>query len=116
MFGCRQVAFVVVSHWVACVWFWIGSYEALYTSYTNIYTGGGKPWLQVFPGHNHTYQAADLRTKYTAALYWTITTMSTTGYGTRFCAFLHLCSSPPLFVLLSCSPLCLDPLHCRRIA
>jgi hypothetical protein len=37
--------------------------------------------VQAFPGGGHAYADADVRTKYTAALYWTLTTMTTVGYG-----------------------------------
>jgi len=47
---------------------------------TNAYTGS-RAWTQAFPGGNHSYAGADVRTQYTASLYWTLTTMTTVGYG-----------------------------------
>jgi CRP-like cAMP-binding protein len=46
----------------------------------NAYSGA-LTWVEAFPGRGHAYADADVRTKYTAALYWTLTTMTTVGYG-----------------------------------
>jgi CRP-like cAMP-binding protein len=46
----------------------------------NQYTGN-LAWTQGFPGGNWSYASADVRTQYTASLYWTLTTMTTVGYG-----------------------------------
>lgn len=47
----------------------------------NVYTGGVS-WIEVPLGDAQaTYLTSDLTTKYTAAVYWAITTMSTVGYG-----------------------------------
>lgn len=34
-------------------------------------------WVQAFPGKGFAYLNSDVRTKYTASLYWAITTMTT---------------------------------------
>eukprot|EP00210_Caulerpa_lentillifera_P003985 g3802.t1 len=81
-------SFLIASHWCGCVWYFIGRWE-VETFGANTFTGNVS-WIEVSKlysavslnddGHS-TYLTADLRTKYTAAVYWAITTMSTVGYG-----------------------------------
>lgn len=56
-----------IGHWMACIFFYIGSFESDITSVT---------WIKAL-GMND-YSTEEL---YIAALYWAFTTMTTTGYG-----------------------------------
>lgn len=57
---------VLISHWVACFWFFIGDAFRL----------EGESWLTTT-----SLDFAPLTTQYMKSLYWSITTMTTVGYG-----------------------------------
>jgi len=56
----------LIDHWVACIWFLIGS-STLIT---------GDSWLS-----NSNLESASIATQYMKSLYWSITTLTTVGYG-----------------------------------
>lgn len=65
MFELLIIVFLI-DHWIACLWFFIGN------------TTGqlGESWLQVNDLH-----LEDTTTQYLHSLYWSITTLTTVGYG-----------------------------------
>ncbi|NEQ39748.1 MAG: cyclic nucleotide-binding domain-containing protein [Okeania sp. SIO3I5] len=64
---CKLVIFIaLITHWVACGWFLIGSLESRY----------GESWLI-----NKSLESASTKTQYMNSLYWAITTLTTVGYG-----------------------------------
>lgn len=73
------VLFLLTGHWIGCLWFYIGRWQISHGS-LNAFTGR-QTWLQAFPGRGKAYLYADVRTQYTASLYWAVTTMTTVGYG-----------------------------------
>jgi hypothetical protein len=73
------LAFLLLGHWVGCMWYFLGRWQVEHDG-ANAFSGA-LTWTQAFPGRGHAYADADVRTKYTAALYWTLTTMTTVGYG-----------------------------------
>jgi len=73
------VLFLLMGHWIGCLWFYLGRWQIAHGT-LNAFTGR-QTWLQAFPGHGWAYLNADVRTQYTASLYWAITTMTTVGYG-----------------------------------
>lgn len=79
------LAFLILGHWVGCLWYFLGHWQMEHRGYRNALTGD-QTWIEGFPAAaagnaSLAYVASDLRTKYTAALYWTMTTMATVGYG-----------------------------------
>ncbi|MFO7029822.1 cyclic nucleotide-binding protein [Limnospira fusiformis CCALA 023] len=56
----------LIDHWVACIWFWIGKSMIAY----------GDSWLI-----NSNLDTAPIATQYMKSLYWSITTLTTVGYG-----------------------------------
>ncbi len=56
----------LIDHWVACFWFFIGE----------IAKDSGESWFI-----NSSLESASLTTKYLTSLYWSITTLTTVGYG-----------------------------------
>lgn len=67
MFFKMLFAIFFIAHWIACLWFWIGDVERD----TNAVT-----WVTVSGSTNlSNYE------KYVTALYWSVTTMATVGYG-----------------------------------
>ncbi len=56
----------LIDHWVACFWFFIGEFAK----------GSGESWFL-----SSSLQDASLTTKYLKSLYWSITTLTTVGYG-----------------------------------
>lgn len=65
MFELLIIVFLI-DHWIACLWFFIG----------NITGKSGESWLQV----NDLY-LENTTTQYLHSLYWSITTLTTVGYG-----------------------------------
>ncbi len=57
---------LLIDHWVACLWFSIGNVALL----------SGESWLT-----NASLHLATPRTQYMSSLYWSITTLTTVGYG-----------------------------------
>eukprot|EP00892_Ulva_mutabilis_P002121 jgi/Ulvmu1/1190/UM108_0018.1 len=71
-----------LAHWAACGFFFLARWE-IDNIGANEFTGG-LTWIEVPAGSNdppRAYIDADANTRYAAALYWAVTTMSTTGYG-----------------------------------
>lgn len=60
------VTIFLIDHWVACLWFFIG--EVAHIS--------GESWLT-----NASLESARTSTQYLKSLYWSITTLTTVGYG-----------------------------------
>lgn len=60
------IIIILITHWVACLWFTIGSWES----------NGENSWLI-----RNSLQSASMRTQYINSLYWAITTLTTVGYG-----------------------------------
>ncbi|MGL5082758.1 MAG: ion transporter [Microcoleaceae cyanobacterium] len=60
------IVIFLIDHWVACTWFLIG----------NITEKFGESWLT-----NSGLAVESPRTKYLRSLYWSITTLTTVGYG-----------------------------------
>ncbi len=60
------IVIILITHWVACIWFMIGSWEST----------TGNSWL-----NSNSLESATRRTKYINSLYWAITTLTTVGYG-----------------------------------
>ncbi|HAN74275.1 MAG TPA: cyclic nucleotide-binding protein [Planktothrix sp. UBA10369] len=65
MFELLIIVFLI-DHWIACLWFFIG----------NITGQSGESWLQI----NDLY-LENTTTQYLHSLYWSITTLTTVGYG-----------------------------------
>ncbi|MDE5068061.1 MAG: ion transporter [Trichodesmium sp. St16_bin4-tuft] len=64
---CKLIIFIaLITHWVACGWFLIGSWESNF----------GESWLI-----NKSLKSVGIRTQYINCLYWAITTLTTVGYG-----------------------------------
>ncbi|MGK7920758.1 MAG: ion transporter [Trichodesmium sp.] len=64
---CKLVIFIIlITHWVACGWFLIGSWES----------PSGSSWLIT-----KSLEEVSTRTQYMNSLYWAITTLTTVGYG-----------------------------------
>ncbi|MDE5093467.1 MAG: ion transporter, partial [Trichodesmium sp. St11_bin5] len=64
---CKLIIFIaLITHWVACGWFLIGSWESNF----------GESWLI-----NKSLKSVGTRTQYINCLYWAITTLTTVGYG-----------------------------------
>ncbi|NEP88793.1 MAG: hypothetical protein F6K18_19220 [Okeania sp. SIO2C2] len=64
---CKLVILIIlITHWVACIWFMIGSWES----------NAENSWLI-----SNYLQSASIRTQYINSLYWAITTLTTVGYG-----------------------------------
>ncbi|NEO55681.1 MAG: cyclic nucleotide-binding domain-containing protein [Okeania sp. SIO3B5] len=60
------IIIILITHWVACIWFMLGSWES----------NGENSWLI-----RNSLQSASRRTQYINSLYWAITTLTTVGYG-----------------------------------
>jgi len=73
------VMFLLLAHWAACMFFFLGRWQVEFDRQSPF--SGNQSWIQAFPGHGFAYAAADTRTRYTAALYWAVTTMTSVGYG-----------------------------------
>ncbi|GMH38093.1 hypothetical protein BSKO_05977 [Bryopsis sp. KO-2023] len=79
------LVFAMISHWCGCLWYFLGRWQAENVG-ANAFTGG-VTWIEVplgdasDGGEVPTYRLADFQTKYTAAVYWALTTMSTVGFG-----------------------------------
>ena len=71
--------FLLLGHWVGCIWYFVGSWQAENVG-ANIFTGDFV-WIQRPLLNNNGYDKTDVRTKYTAAVYWALTTMTSVGYG-----------------------------------
>ncbi|MGC9525818.1 MAG: ion transporter [Limnospira sp.] len=56
----------MIDHWVACIWFLIGDSALI----------SGESWLS-----NSNLDNAPIATQYMKSLYWSITTLTTVGYG-----------------------------------
>lgn len=64
---CKLVILIIlITHWVACLWFLIGNWEA----------SSENSWLI-----SNSLESATKRTQYMNSLYWAITTLTTVGYG-----------------------------------
>lgn len=64
---CKLLIFIaLITHWVACAWFFIGSLESNFK----------ESWLI-----KESLESASIRTQYITCLYWAITTLTTVGYG-----------------------------------
>ncbi|WP_293058571.1 ion transporter [Okeania sp. SIO2B3] len=64
---CKLVILIIlITHWVACIWFMIGSWKS----------NAENSWLI-----SNSLQSASRRTQYINSLYWAITTLTTVGYG-----------------------------------
>lgn len=64
---CKLIIFIIlITHWVACGWFLIGSWEST----------SGSSWLIT-----KSLEEVSTRTQYMNSLYWAITTLTTVGYG-----------------------------------
>lgn len=61
------ILIILINHWVACIWFLIGNWEASLS---------GDSWLI-----NKSLQSVNTSTQYINSLYWAITTLTTVGYG-----------------------------------
>ena len=57
---------IIFLHTISCLWIYLGTYE----------NGDGDGWIAAF-GFNHN----DIGEMYTIGLYWTVTTITTVGYG-----------------------------------
>ncbi|QDZ21331.1 ion transport protein [Chloropicon primus] len=71
--------FLLLGHWVGCIWYFVGSWQAENVG-ANIFTGDFV-WIQRPLLNGNGYDRTDVRTKYTAAVYWALTTMTSVGYG-----------------------------------
>ncbi|MEA5540995.1 ion transporter [Limnoraphis robusta Tam1] len=60
------VTIFLIDHWVACLWFFIGEVAQI----------SGESWLT-----NASLESARTSTQYLNSLYWSITTLTTVGYG-----------------------------------
>lgn len=60
------ILIILITHWVACIWFMIGSWES----------SSENSWLI-----SNSLQSESKRTQYINSLYWAITTLTTVGYG-----------------------------------
>ena len=60
------VIIFLIDHWVACLWFFIGNVAPVYS----------ESWLR-----DASLEDARTTTQYMKALYWSITTLTTVGYG-----------------------------------
>lgn len=58
------IAFTLCAHWVACLWFLLGSQE------------GTPNWID-----EYGLEGVDVETQYVNSLYWAVTTMTTVGFG-----------------------------------
>mmetsp|Transcript_34093 Transcript_34093/g.59463 ORF Transcript_34093/g.59463 Transcript_34093/m.59463 type:complete len:742 (-) Transcript_34093:61-2286(-) len=67
MFLKMLFAIFFIAHWIACLWFWIGDVEREANAVT---------WVTVAGATNLSNYD-----KYITALYWSVTTMATVGYG-----------------------------------
>ena len=71
--------FLLLGHWVGCIWYFVGSWQAENVG-ANIFTGDFV-WIQRPLLNGNGYDKTDVRAKYTAAVYWALTTMTSVGYG-----------------------------------
>lgn len=71
--------FLLLGHWIGCIWYFVGSWQAENVG-ANIFTGDFV-WIQKPLLSGNGYDQTDVRTKYTAAVYWALTTMTSVGYG-----------------------------------
>ena len=71
--------FLLLGHWIGCIWYFVGSWQAENVG-ANIFTGDFV-WIQRPLLNGNGYDKTDVRTKYTAAVYWALTTMTSVGYG-----------------------------------
>ncbi len=69
------VIWLMLTHWLGCLFWWVGA--VFEDPNGNQYTG--VPW--VVNSAHLSLLGADLRTQYTSAIYWALTTITTTGYG-----------------------------------
>ncbi|MCL2937279.1 MAG: ion transporter [Trichodesmium sp. MAG_R02] len=60
------ISIALITHWVACGWFFIGSLESNFQ----------ESWLI-----KESLESASIRAQYITCLYWAITTLTTVGYG-----------------------------------
>ncbi|MEB3341919.1 ion transporter [Okeania sp.] len=60
------ILIILITHWVGCIWFVIGSWESSH----------GSSWLI-----SKSLDSASTTTQYINSLYWAITTLTTVGYG-----------------------------------
>ena len=75
MFG-----FALVAHWLACIWYAIGNFEKPYLKMDG--------WLAILAKDTHMpYNASnpssgpDVKTKYITALYFTLSSLTSVGFG-----------------------------------
>ena len=95
--------FLLLGHWAACLFYFLGRWQVefglcvdpprppragpprahtLSPRSSQSPFSGNLSWIQAFPGKGFSYAStADVRTKYTASLFWAMTTMTSVGYG-----------------------------------
>jgi len=87
-----------ICHWGACVWYAIGTSDMYYEEH---HDGAAASWVKVHQ-HDYPYIGEDKFQHYIFSLYFTLTTMTTVGYGditptnlteVCFCMVLLCCSS-----------------------
>jgi hypothetical protein len=72
-----MLVFVVIGHWAACLFIYLGKWQLAHADAGWLNAQSGLfPWVVVT-----CLQFADTTRLYTAAFYWTLTTMFTVGYG-----------------------------------
>ena len=71
------LAYIIVGHWAACMFFYLAKWQLWNASSGWVDVQAGlTPWIM-----ERCLQFADTQTRYVAALYWALTTMSTVGFG-----------------------------------
>ena len=71
--------FALVAHWLACIWYAIGNYERKEYKQSWLIILGNQTQMP----YNNTIPSSgpDMRTKYLTALYFTLSSLTSVGFG-----------------------------------